>query len=123
MGMRGNILKSYFTHNGRDRSTEPSASGSTAVILPLDILEITTESLFGKSTNSVESSVLNKGEKFAEDFDTAQSYVIQRFRLLDFYWLISGPDFWRACASVHQLIEEMIDAGVGDILATSEPNK
>ncbi|KAE8423951.1 cytochrome P450 [Aspergillus pseudocaelatus] len=92
------------------------ADGTEVDLQPLffrSTLETTTEFLFGKSINSIESGEFNKGEKFAEGFHNAQSYVIQRFRLLDLYWLIAGPGFWRSCASVHHLIEKMIDARNG----------
>ncbi|KAE8370908.1 cytochrome P450 [Aspergillus caelatus] len=101
------------------------ADGTEVDLQPLffrSTLETTTEFLFGKSINSIESGEFNKGEKFAEGFHNAQRYVIQRFRLLDLYWLIAGPGFWRSCASVHHLIEKMIDARVEDTFATSEKN-
>ncbi|KAE8345518.1 cytochrome P450 [Aspergillus arachidicola] len=85
-------------------------------------LETTTEFLFGKSINGMKPGQFSKGEKFARDFDNAQSYVLRRFRLLDLYWLISGPGFWRSCSSVHQFIQEIIDARTGDKLETSEKN-
>ncbi|GAB1198417.1 hypothetical protein APSETT444_007736 [Aspergillus pseudonomiae] len=58
-------------------------------------LETTTEFLFGKSIASMRSAEF-KGQKFAKNFDNAQRYVMQRFRLLDLYWLIDGPSFWRS---------------------------
>ena len=61
-----------------------------------------------------------KGQKFAKNFDNAQRYVMQRFRLLDLYWLIDGPSFWRSCTSVHQFIEGMIEARVRDNLDRGE---
>ncbi|PIG88547.1 n-alkane-inducible cytochrome P450, partial [Aspergillus arachidicola] len=85
-------------------------------------LETTTDFLFGKSINGMKPGQFSKGEKFARDFDNAQSYVLRRFRLLDLYWLISGPGFWRSCSSVHQFIQEIIDARTGDKLETSEKN-
>ncbi|KAB8259254.1 cytochrome P450 [Aspergillus pseudonomiae] len=82
-------------------------------------LETTTEFLFGKSIASMRSAEF-KGQKFAKDFGNDQRYVMQRFRLLDLYWLIDGPNFWRSCTSVHQLIEGMIEARVRDNLDSGE---
>ena len=47
--------------------------------------------------------------QFAESFDIAQDYVVQRYRYLDLYWLIGGRRFREACASVHHFIESIID--------------
>ncbi|KNG91119.1 n-alkane-inducible cytochrome P450 [Aspergillus nomiae NRRL 13137] len=82
-------------------------------------LETTTEFLFGKSIASMRSAEF-KGQKFAKAFDNAQRYVMKRFRLLDLYWLIDGPSFWRSCTSVHQFIEGMIEARVRDNLDSGE---
>ncbi|OGM47966.1 n-alkane-inducible cytochrome P450 [Aspergillus bombycis] len=98
------------------------ADGAEVDLQPLFFrltLETVTELLFGKSITSMGSADF-KGQKFAEDFDTAQRYVVQRVRLLDLYWLINGPSFWRSCASVHQFIEEMIEERMRDNLDNSE---
>lgn len=73
-------------------------------------LDTTTEFLFGKSVNSLKDTHGSMGIKFADEFDVAQNYVIQRFRLLDLYWLIGGPKFQRSCASVHRFVDSIIDA-------------
>ncbi|KAB8226402.1 cytochrome P450 [Aspergillus novoparasiticus] len=86
-------------------------------------LETTAEFLFGKSISGMKPGQFSKGEKFARGFDNAQSYVIQRFRLLDLYWLISGPEFWLSCGPVHHFTEEIIEAQTGDKLEMSEKNE
>lgn len=63
-------------------------------------LDTTTEYLFGNSINSLDKNAGSKGSTFADDFDIAQNYVVQRFRLLDLYWLIGGKKFRNACHSV-----------------------
>lgn len=73
-------------------------------------LDTTTELIFGKSINSLKETDFSKGKSFADEFDVAQNYVVQRFRLLDLYWLIGGPKFWRSCASVHRFVDEIIEA-------------
>lgn len=71
-------------------------------------LDTTSAFLFGESTYSLKSKSSIKGTKFARDFDIAQNYVINRFRLLDFYWLIGGSKFRNACKSVHGFVDEII---------------
>ena len=71
-------------------------------------LDTTTELLFGKSVNSLKETDNSRGTKFANEFDVAQNYVIQRFRLLDLYWLIGGRKFQRSCAAVHRFVDEII---------------
>lgn len=72
-------------------------------------LDTTTEFLFGKSANSLKERDSPGVAKFAEEFDCAQNYVVQRFRLTDLYWLIGGPNFQRSCASVHRFLDEIIE--------------
>ena len=71
-------------------------------------LDTTTAFLFGESTYSLMSDHSAEGKKFAKDFDTAQDYVVKRFRLLDLYWLIGGPEFRKSCSSVQQFVETII---------------
>ena len=71
-------------------------------------LDTTSAFLFGESTYSLKSKSSREGTKFAHDFDIAQDYVIKRFRLLDFYWLIGGSKFRNACKSVHDFVDEII---------------
>ncbi|KAJ6103801.1 hypothetical protein N7486_004023 [Penicillium sp. IBT 16267x] len=66
-------------------------------------LDTTTEFLFGKSG-------VSEGSRFADAFDVAQNYVVQRFRLLDLYWLIGGEKFRLSCASVYQFIDKIIES-------------
>ncbi|KAJ5984237.1 hypothetical protein N7481_006336 [Penicillium waksmanii] len=73
-------------------------------------LDTTTEYLFGRSINSLAEKQGSKGSGFAEDFDIAQNYVVQRFRLLDLYWIIGGKNFRNACDSVHRFIDGFIDS-------------
>lgn len=72
-------------------------------------LDTTTELLFGKSVDSLKEADNLRGAKFANEFDVAQNYVIQRFRLLDLYWLIGGRKFQRSCASVHEFVDGIIE--------------
>lgn len=65
--------------------------------------------LFGESTYSPTANQSGEEIQFAESFDIAQDYVVQRYRYWDLYWLISGRRFREACASVHHFIENIID--------------
>ncbi|MCJ1462955.1 hypothetical protein MMC07_001559 [Pseudocyphellaria aurata] len=71
-------------------------------------LDTTSAFLFGESTYSLKSKSSIEGTRFANEFDIAQSYVVQRFRLLDLYWLIGGSRFRSACKSVHGFVDEII---------------
>ncbi|KAB8206632.1 cytochrome P450 [Aspergillus parasiticus] len=116
------IFRAHIENLLRQIPTDGTEVGLQPLFFRLT-LETTTEFLFGKSINSMKPGQFSKGEKFARDFDNVQSYVLRQFRLLDLYWLISGPGFWRSCSSVHQLIQEIIDARTGDKLETSEKNE
>ena len=65
--------------------------------------------LFGDSTYSLRANQSGEDIQFAESFDIAQDYVVQRYRYLDLYWLIGGRRFREACASVHHFVENIID--------------
>ncbi|KAH5706211.1 hypothetical protein HBI18_253480 [Parastagonospora nodorum] len=54
-----------------------------------------------------EDSAKERG--FAKAFNTAQRWVAKRFRLLDFYWIIDGREFRKACEEVHDFAEQLID--------------
>lgn len=71
-------------------------------------LDTTSGFLFGKSTYTLREGQSIGGQEFAKSFDIAQDYVIKRFRLLDLYWLIGGPKFYRACDSAHKFIDDII---------------
>ncbi|PGH29033.1 hypothetical protein GX50_08220 [[Emmonsia] crescens] len=92
----------HIPHNGEHIDLQPLFFRLT--------LDTTTEFLFGKSVNSLKEIDASKGNNFADEFDIAQNYVVQRFRLLDLYWLIGGPKFRRSCASVHRFIDQIIEA-------------
>jgi cytochrome P450 len=83
-------------------------------------LDTTTDFLFGASINSLKKTSSSEGMKFAEDFDVAQDYVVQRFRLLDLYWLIGGKRFRDSCASVHRFIDDIIDKRYDSAVYSSE---
>ena len=70
-------------------------------------LDTTTAFLFGESIHSLKAG--SKAAKFEEAFNSAQSVVAMRFRLLDLYWLIGGRKFSRACKEVHRFTEEILE--------------
>ena len=72
-------------------------------------LDTTTAFLFGQSTFSLKADGAVDGTTFAANFDEAQDFVVKRFRLLDLYWLIGGPRFFRACHAVHDFVEKIVD--------------
>ena len=72
-------------------------------------LDTTSAFLFGESTYTLKEGRSTSGMDFARSFDTAQDYVVKRFRLLDLYWLIGGPTFSHACTSAHTFIDGIIN--------------
>ena len=91
------------------RVSEQSDSVDLQPLFFLFTLDTTTAFLFGESTYSLISDRSAGGKRFAKDFDTAQEYIVKRFRLLDLYWLIGGSKFRSSCASVQRFVEEIIE--------------
>ena len=71
-------------------------------------LDTTSAFLFGESTYTLRENQSTLGTDFARNFDTAQDYVVKRFRLLDLYWLIGGAKFRKACKEAHAFIDRVI---------------
>ena len=72
-------------------------------------LDITTAFLFGESVRSLVTPETVGEQTFSTAFNTAQQWVTKRFRLLDLYWLINGPEFRQACKDVHEFADQIID--------------
>jgi len=77
-------------------------------------LDTTTAYLFGESVRSLldaeEDSKDDIGEQsFAQAFNIAQSYIQDRFRLGNLYWLINGKKFRKSCRLVHSYADQLID--------------
>lgn len=71
-------------------------------------LDVTTAFLFGESVKSLEMTDSGPIE-FASAFNTAQDYIAKRMRLQDLYWLVGGQRFHRACDTVHQFADQIIE--------------
>ena len=72
-------------------------------------LDVTTEFLFGESVHSLEEPDAANEKTFGGAFNTAQGILTQRFRFPDFYWMIGGSKFRKACNDVHCFANEIID--------------
>jgi cytochrome P450 len=72
-------------------------------------LDVTSAFLFGESVQSLKAPESAGELTFADAFNTAQSYIIQRYRLLDLYWLIGGKKFRKACNDCHRFADQIID--------------
>lgn len=83
-------------------------------------LDVATEFLFGESVNSLKAPKSANEQTFGEAFNTAQEVVTQRFRLPDFYWMIGGSKFRKACNDVHRFADEIIDR---NLLRSSGKNR
>jgi len=81
-------------------------------------LDSTCEAILGDSPGSQvanlpkNSSSLTADRKdeevFAAAFDTSQAWLAYRARSLKLYWLSDGPEFRRACETVHDFIDSLV---------------
>ncbi|KAH6256440.1 hypothetical protein HBI40_251390, partial [Parastagonospora nodorum] len=98
--------KSHCLCLGMGSSRKKGLSGSTpGNCCALSCTTISTE--IWRFSNPHEDSAKERG--FAKAFNTAQRWVAKRFRLLDFYWIIDGREFRKACEEVHDFAEQLID--------------
>ena len=101
-----------FKHGADDLIGILSSQSSVVDLQPLFFrltLDVATEFLFGESVNCLKAPKSANEQTFAEAFNTAQETVTQRFRLPDFYWMIGGPRFRKACNNVHSFADEIIE--------------
>lgn len=84
-------------------------------------LDSATEFLFGESTNSLSPDFVagsgplaNCGgeEGFANAFNLAQEYLVQRARAQGLYWLVSKPKFRQAVKLVHEVVDYYVDKAI-----------
>ncbi|PKY05653.1 putative cytochrome P450 alkane hydroxylase [Aspergillus campestris IBT 28561] len=80
-------------------------------------IDSATHFLFGESVGSMGSSenasLLGKSsvgnaEGFAEAFNTAQEWVAERSRAVDFYWMINPKEFKEANKRVHEVVDHYV---------------
>jgi len=77
-------------------------------------LDVTTEFLFGESTESLKVPESAGEDNFAEAFNIAQEYVAKRFCLLDLYWLVDGKKFRDAGKKIHYFADKIIDRNLAE---------
>jgi cytochrome P450 len=84
-------------------------------------LDTSTYLLFGRNINTL-GTPTPLSEAFAESFRVAQDFLAQRGRVGSFYWIIGGKKFRRACATVHEFVDDAIQKALGDLeqVSTSE---
>ncbi|KAH4054852.1 hypothetical protein HBH70_047010 [Parastagonospora nodorum] len=83
-------------------------------------LDTTTAFLFGESVRSLVTPEAAGEGTFATAFNTAQRWVTNRYRLLDFYWLVDGPEFRQACRDVHYFADQIIDRSLSPAQGDNE---
>lgn len=72
-------------------------------------LDTTTAFLFGESTRSLLSPEIVGERNFANAFNSAQRWVVERYRFQDLYWMIDGRGFRRAGRDVREFADKIID--------------
>jgi cytochrome P450 len=76
-------------------------------------LDTSTYLLFGRNINTL-GTPTPLSEAFAESFRVAQDFLAQRGRMGPFYWTIGGKAFRRACATVHEFVDDTIQKALSD---------
>lgn len=71
-------------------------------------LDVTTAAVLGISTNSLQDQGSKMGLRFANAFDEGQHYLAIRGRLGDFYWVLNGKKFRKACGFVHGFVDKIV---------------
>ena len=60
--------------------------------------------LFGQHVSSMNTeTIADREREFADAFNLGQEYLAQRGRLGNFYWLLKGRKFRKACSTCHEL--------------------
>ncbi|KAI9695122.1 MAG: hypothetical protein M1820_008890 [Bogoriella megaspora] len=99
------------------------SSGGVIDLQPLFFrltLDTTTSFVFGESVRSLKAPESAGEQTFAEAFNTAQQYVMKRFRLLDLYWLIGGRKFRQACDDVTRFADQIIERNLSREVEASQ---
>ena len=86
------------------------------------ILDTTTALVFGRSVYSLREDQSESVREFEKSFDVAQPYLVKRYRLLDLYWIIGGPQFRRACESVHVFVDRIAEEGLRALAEDDQRN-
>jgi cytochrome P450 len=75
-------------------------------------LDTTTALIFGSSVYSLRAGIDQHKESrlFADSFNVAQDGLAKRFRLAPWHFLYNPPSFRKACANVHQFVENYIES-------------
>ncbi len=76
-------------------------------------LDTSTYLLFGRNINTLGTPTA-LSEAFAESFRIAQDFLTQRGRVGPFYYTIGGKKFRRACATVHEFVDDTIQKALED---------
>jgi cytochrome P450 len=84
------------------------------------ILDVKTAFLFGESVRSLTETATSDQANFANVFNVAQDFVAKRMRLQDLYWLVGGRDFRKACKTVHDFADNIIQRGLSRDTAKDE---
>ncbi|KAK2736912.1 hypothetical protein FQN57_000515 [Myotisia sp. PD_48] len=74
-------------------------------------LDTTTHLLFGRSVYSLRADIDQEMDNkiFSESFNIAQEGLAKRFRIAPFHFLYNTAEFRKACANVHQFVEQYIE--------------
>ncbi|KAJ8130193.1 hypothetical protein O1611_g3437 [Lasiodiplodia mahajangana] len=77
-------------------------------------LDAATAFMCGKSVKSLLTPENHEEKTFAQAFDTAQTYVLNRMRLQNWYWLIGGIWVRGACRKINTFTDQIIDESLAD---------
>lgn len=70
--------------------------------------------LFGQHLSSLQSEGITDQESdFANAFNLGQEYLAKRGRLGNFYWLLGGRTFRKACKTCHEFVDRAVQEALG----------
>ncbi|RAK90360.1 n-alkane-inducible cytochrome P450 [Aspergillus costaricaensis CBS 115574] len=70
--------------------------------------------LFGQYLSSLQSEGITDQESdFANAFNLGQEYLAKRGRLGNFYWLLGGRTFRKACKTCHEFVDRAVQEALG----------
>jgi cytochrome P450 len=71
--------------------------------------DTTTFLLFGQQMSSLKSEgIAGRESDFANAFNLGQDYLAHRGRLGEFYWLLGGSEFRKACKTCHAFVDDAV---------------
>ena len=80
--------------------------------------------LFGQHVSSMNTeTIADREREFADAFNLGQEYLAQRGRLGNFYWLLKGRKFRKACSTCHEFVDDAVQKALDSATRNVEDQK